>query len=221
MIFDIKNLISEIIYLKSKQSGMAIKFQYNKISQQALGKQLKVREKALPTLKNKEAALRMEVKRAKDRAGALVKELEDKIAQYDGMVRLWGEFDTSLIRIEDVQLSAKKLAGVRTPILDDVIFDIQPFVMFNQPLWLMDGIKLVEQMARIAIEREVFLQKMNLLDFARKKTTQKVNLYEKVQIPGYQDAILKIKRFLEDEDNLSKSAQKIVKTRQQQQEVQS
>ncbi|MBI9060552.1 MAG: V-type ATP synthase subunit D [Marinilabiliaceae bacterium] len=199
---------------------MAIKFQYNKISQQALGKQLKVREKALPTLKNKEAALRMEVKRAKDRAGVLVKELEDKIAQYDGMVRLWGEFDTSLIRIKDVELSVKKLAGVRTPILDNVVFDIQPFVMFNQPLWLMDGIKLVEQMARIAIEREVFLQKMNLLDFARKKTTQKVNLYEKVQIPGYQDAILKIKRFLEDEDNLSKSAQKIVKTRQQQ-EVQS
>ena len=200
---------------------MSIKFQYNKISQQALGKQLKVREKALPTLKNKEAALRMEVKRAKDRAGALEKELEDKIAQYDGMVRLWGEFDTSLIRIKDVNLSAKKLAGVRTPVLDEVLFDIQPFVMFNQPLWLMDGIKLVEQMARIAIEREVFLQKMNLLDFARKKTTQKVNLYEKVQIPGYQDAILKIKRFLEDEDNLSKSAQKIVKTRQQQQEVES
>ena len=55
--------------------------------------------------------------------------------------------------------------------------------------------------------------------FARKKTTQKVNLYEKVQIPGYQDAILKIKRFLEDEENLSKSAQKIVKNRQQQMEV--
>lgn len=200
---------------------MSIKFQYNKISQQALAKQLKVREKALPTLKNKEAALRMEVKRAKDRAGALEKELEDKITQYDGMVRLWGEFDTSLISIKDVNLSAKKIAGVRTPVLEEVIFDIRPFVMFNQPLWLMDGIKLVEEMARIAIEREVYLQKMNLLDFARKKTTQKVNLYEKVQIPGYQDAILKIKRFLEDEDNLSKSAQKIVKTRQQQQEVQS
>jgi len=41
-----------------------------------------------------------------------------------------------------------------------------------------------------------------------------VNLYEKVQIPGLQDAILKIKRYLEDEDNLTKSAQKIVKARQ-------
>ena len=33
---------------------------------------------------------------------------------------------------------------------------------------------------------------------------------------GKQDAIRKIKRFMEDEENLSKSAQKIVKTKQQQ-----
>jgi len=45
---------------------------------------------------------------------------------------------------------------------------------------------------------------MRLLDYSRKKTTQKVNLYEKVQIPGYQEAIRKIKRYMEDEENLSK-----------------
>jgi V/A-type H+-transporting ATPase subunit D len=54
------------------------------------------------------------------------------------------------------------------------------------------------------------------LEYARKKTTQKVNLFEKVQIPGYEDAVRKIKRFMEDEENLSKSSQKIVKSRQQQ-----
>ena len=67
------------------------------------------------------------------------------------------------------------------------------------------------------IEKEFFTRKMVLLDYARRKTTQKVNLYEKVQIPAYLDAIRKIKRFLEDEENLSKSAQKIVKKRQQKQ----
>ena len=43
--------------------------------------------------------------------------------------------------------------------------------------------------------------------------TKKVNLFEKVQIPGYQDAIRKIKRYLEDEENLSKSSQKIMRAR--------
>ena len=42
--------------------------------------------------------------------------------------------------------------------------------------------------------------KLELLEHARKKTTQKVNLFEKVQIPGYKDAIRKVKRFMEDEE---------------------
>ncbi len=98
---------------------MAIKFQYNKTSLQQLEKQLKVRVRTLPIIKNKESALRMEVKRCK------------------------------------------------------------------------------------------------VLEHARKKTTQKVNLFEKVQIPGYQDALRKIKRFMEDEENLSKSSQKIMKSHQE------
>ena len=45
---------------------MAIKFQYNKTSLQQQYKQLNIRVRALPTIKNKESALRAEVKRAKD-----------------------------------------------------------------------------------------------------------------------------------------------------------
>ena len=47
---------------------MAIKFQYNKTSLQQLEKQLKVRVRTLPIIKNKESALRMEVKRCKTEA---------------------------------------------------------------------------------------------------------------------------------------------------------
>ena len=47
---------------------MAIKFQYNKTSLQQLEKQLKVRVRTLPIIKNKESALRMEVKRCKKRS---------------------------------------------------------------------------------------------------------------------------------------------------------
>ena len=83
-------------------------------------------------------------------------------------------------------------------------------------MWYSDGVAILKKLAELGIEYEVYNRRMELLDHARRKTTQKVNLYEKVQIPGYEDAIRKIKRFMEDEENLSKSAQKIVKTRQQQ-----
>lgn len=194
---------------------MAIKFQYNKTSLQELNKQLKIRVKALPTIKNKESALRMEVKKAKDTAIALDQKLAAAVAGYGEMVRLWGEFDLNLVKVEDVQLSIRKIAGVRIPVLEEVKFNIAEFSLFNSPAWFADGIAKVKELAGIGIESEFFNRKMALLDHARRKTTQKVNLYEKVQIPGYEDAIRKIKRFMEDEENLSKSAQKIVKDRQQ------
>ncbi len=157
----------------------------------------------------------MEVKKAKDQAGRLEQELEEKKKAYDDFMGLWSEFNPDLISIENVELGVKKIAGVRTPILEDIQYNMKEFSIFDNPKWFLEGIESLKEFVKLAIEREVFIRKMELLDFARKKTTQKVNLYEKVQIPGYEDAIRKIKRFLEDEENLSKSAQKIVKNKQQ------
>ena len=194
---------------------MAIKFQYNKTSLGELGKQLKMRQKALPTIKSKESALRSEVKRAKDSASDYRERLDALIAEYDYMVALWGEFDCTLLRVQDIELSTQKIAGVRIPVLNEVKFECKPFDLFTSPAWYSDGVELLRKIATLGIEFEVYNRRTALLDYARRKTTQKVNLYEKVQIPGYEDAIRKIKRFLEDEENLSKSAQTIVKTRQQ------
>ncbi len=197
---------------------MAIKFQYNKTSLGELGKQLKMRQKALPTIKSKESALRFEVKRAKDSASDFRSRLEALKAEHDYMAALWGEFDGDLVRIADVELAEQKIAGVRIPVLQEVRFERKPYDLFSSPVWFADGADLLERLARLGVEQAVYDRRMELLDRARRKTTQKVNLYEKVQIPGYEQAILKIKRFMEDEENLSKSAQKIVKTKQQQAE---
>ena len=191
---------------------MAVKFQYNKTSRQLLEKQLGVRERALPTLQNKETALRMEVKKTKKDIEQLDEELEKRIHAYDMMVSLWSEFDPTLVRVKDVELSRKKITGVVLPILENVLFETRPFSLFNRPKWFLDGVKTVKELAEMGIRRDFQEIRLNRLEFARKKTTQKVNLFEKVQIPGYQEAILKIKRYLEDEENLSKSSQKIMRS---------
>jgi len=194
---------------------MAIKFQYNKTSLQQLEKQLKVRVRTLPIIKNKESALRMEVKKSKEEAVELEKKLEKQIQNYEAMFALWNEFDPSLIKVKDVRLGVKKIAGVRVPLLENIDYDIPVFSFFNSPKWYADGIHILKELSNTAIEREFTLAKLDLLEHARKKTTQKVNLFEKVQIPGYEDAVRKIKRFMEDEENLSKSSQKILKSIQE------
>ena len=197
---------------------MAIKFQYNKTSLTNLGKQLEIRERALPTLKNKESALRVSVIQANAESDRLQRELEEALQTYDYMAGLWTEFDPGLISVKDVVLSTVKVAGVRTPELKDVIFEVKPFNAFAKPMWYGEGVAILKKLAQLGIESEVFTEKSRILEFQRKKTTQKVNLYEKVQIPGYQEAIRKIKRFMEDEENLSKASQKIVKMRHAEEE---
>ncbi len=192
---------------------MAIKFQYNKTSLNELNKQLKMRTRALPTLKSKESALRMEVKRAKQRSDALAQQLENEFRSYDYMAQLWNEFEPGLISVSDVRLRTMKIAGVATPALDEVLFDVKEINLFAKPMWYADGVRILKNLAQIGIESEIYTEVSRILDYNRKKTTQKVNLYEKVQIPGYNEAIRKIKRFMEDEENLSKASQKIVKNK--------
>ena len=192
---------------------MAIKFQYNKTSLNELNKQLKTRVKALTTLKSKESALRLEVKKAKERSESIVAQLEDQLKSYEYMARLWNEFEPGLISVTDVKLKTVKIAGVPTPALEEVLFDVKDINLFTKPMWYADGVQILKNLAQLGIESEVYTEVARILDYQRKKTTQKVNLYEKVQIPGYNEAIRKIKRYMEDEENLSKASQKIVKNK--------
>ena len=197
---------------------MAIKFQYNKTSLNELNKQLKVRVRALPTLKNKESALRMEVKKAKERAVKISEQMTYKMTQFENMACLWNEFEPGLLTVTDVKLKTVKIAGVPTPALEEVLYDIKEINLFTKPMWYPDGLQILKDLVQLGIESEVYNEVSRILDFQRKKTTQKVNLYEKVQIPGYNEAIRKIKRYMEDEENLSKASQKIVKNRHLQEE---
>ena len=194
---------------------MAIKFQYNKTSLQQIEKNLKMRQRTLPIIKSKETALRLEVKRCKEEADLLEQKLQEQIAGYESMYALWGEVDTSLVALRDVELDVKKIAGVRVPVLKNIRLEVKPFGIFSAPKWYFDGIHLLHGLVKTAVEREFVFAKLRLLEHARKKTTQKVNLFEKVQIPGFQEAVRKVKRFMEDEENLSKSSQKILKSIQE------
>ena len=191
---------------------MALKFQYNKIALQSIQKQLKQRYSALPTLKNKESALRAEVKKYKNVYKKLVTELSEEMDKIKPVQSLFTEF-IDIISVDKIGISTQKIAGVKIPVLEDVTFKTKKFSLINSPSWILDGAELVKHITTLKIKLKIEQRKIEILEYARKKTTQKVNLYEKVQIPAFEDAIIKIKRFLADEENLDRASQKIVKKR--------
>ncbi|TXJ36644.1 V-type ATP synthase subunit D [Brachyspira aalborgi] len=191
---------------------MALKFQYNKTALQNLRRQLSIREKALPTLKSKEAALRLEVRKITAEIDLLKEEYEMIVKENQNYSGFWKEFP-KIVKIRNIISEQKNIAGVRVAILNKIDFALEQISLFNMPSWIRLAISMFERLMTIQIRIEMTEARLNALAYARKKTTQKVNLYEKVQIPEYRMAIIKIKRYMEDEDNLSKSSQKIVKER--------
>ncbi|MEM0939203.1 MAG: V-type ATP synthase subunit D [Bacteroidota bacterium] len=191
---------------------MALKFQYNKTTIQELKKQLSIRHKALPILKNKETALRLEVKQ-RQKSLQQIEEKKDKLLQkvvaHSGF---WVEFPKVLF-IEDLELQTELIIGVKVPKIREITFKIADFNWWNYPAWIPAGIQLLKEATELDFKIDLLKKQIMLLDKARKKTTQKVNLYEKVQIPEMEQATIKIKRFLEDKENISKAGQKIMKNR--------
>lgn len=192
---------------------MALKFKYNKSALYELSQQLAVRQKALPTLKSKEAALRLEIKKIKDKALAYEGQLKQRLDEVKNLARLWVEFEEGLVKLKTATYRTRVIAGVKIPLLDTLEFELAEISQYHKPDWFLDGIHILEDLTRLRLLHQVAARATEILEYARKKTTQKVNLYEKVQIPEYQEAIRKIKRFLEDEENLGKASQKILKKR--------
>ncbi len=165
----------------------------------------------LPTLKRKESALRVEVSKARKKMKELEKTYEKRMSLLEPYHMLWNEFDKDSIELQELKLSERKIAGINIPILESISLKLATDQLFYQPLWLLDGLEILEDLLRLKLEKRIYEQQMEILDEARKKTTQKVNLYEKVQIPEFESSIRKIKRYMENEENVAKSAYKIVK----------
>jgi V/A-type H+/Na+-transporting ATPase subunit D len=196
---------------------MALKFQYNKIALQQLTKGLKIRQAALPTLRAKEAALRQEVRRLQDLTDAARHQLAASRQRAEAVGEWWEEFDADLVRVEHIETASGKLAGVPFREFKALRFHPLPSTLLHHPHWTAQGIELLRHFIEDRIRLKMLEEQTAVFERERKRTTQKLNLFEKVQIPEHEDAIRRIKRYLEDEQNLAMAAMKMLKKKKENQ----
>ena len=192
---------------------MKLQIKYNKTVLREFQNKLKMRVKALPTLKNKEAALRSMVLDTRRKLGRADENFRKVLEQMDPWKALWNEFDFSLLQVRHVRVSRSKTAGILIPLFEGIEAEIREFPLSVYPDWFSDGLPELRRLLEVMAEKQILEERLELLEQARKKATQKVNLYEKVQIPALESAIRQIRRYLEDEDNLSKASQKLLKSK--------
>lgn len=191
---------------------MKAKYSYNKSSIQLFQKQLSIRYKALPVLLRKETALRQVIVKRKASLAKQRERVQSLYADLKQLLPILPEWPFEL-KIKDLQLEKENLAGTKIEGLARVEYESLDLDFTHQEGWLAPAIAQLREYSTEKLRLDIDEKALQVLETARKKTTQKVNLYEKVQIPDYNEAIRKIKSFLEDKENIATAAAKIVKNR--------
>ena len=186
----------------------------NKTSLTRETKQLDTYERFLPSLDLKRRQLIAERNKARrDVAAAahMIREFEDDCGNKlpmaaDKRLNLRG-----LVTVKNVDLGQENLVGLRLPVLEDVELDRVEHAFLARPHWIDALADMLGELLRMRIRMQVKQYRLEILEGAVKKITQRVNLFDKVLIPRTRDNIRRIQIKLSDAEKAAVVNAKIAK----------
>ena len=169
----------------------------------------------LPTLLLKKQQLQMEMRQLEQRMEEVAGEEALLVQGLSAWVRLFGE-PVNLaesVKLGQVRTTTGNIAGVNIPVLQEIEFVPVALDLYATPAWMDDGVRVVEQMVRLRIEREILAEQHRLLGEELRTTSQRVNLFEKVKIPECEEHIRVIRIFLGDAQTADVARSKLAKSK--------
>lgn len=121
----------------------------------------------------------------------------------------------SLIRVRSVKIGEENLVGTRLPVAEEVEFDLTNYSRMVMPFWVDLMVENLKEIAKLKILKQVRQERVNRLEYASRRITQRVNLFEKVLIPQAERNIRKIVIFLSDQERAAVVRSKIAKKKSQ------
>lgn len=118
-----------------------------------------------------------------------------------------------LVQIESVQIGEENVVGVKLPVLERVITKIEEYSLLAKPHWVDAVADRLRHILKLKIQIQVEAERVLRLDQAIRRTTQRVNLFDKVLIPGAKKHIQRIQIFLADTERAAVVRSKIAKSR--------
>lgn len=174
---------------------------------------LKRYERYLPTLLLKKQQLQVEMRTLQARVMAKRDEEDSLRKSISGWIGLYAEpvdWDR-YISVKEVRQGEGNIAGVEIPIFDGVDFNVTIPDFFTTPAWLDEGIRSLQGLISLRLERRVLEKQYELLSAELRSTSQRVNLFEKVKIPEAKENIRSINIFLSDQQISGVARSKLAK----------
>ena len=107
--------------------------------------------------------------------------------------------------------SAKNIAGVDVPVFEKAEFDTAEYDLFLAPMWVDNAVDALREIKSLTEEIAVIQEGINVLRKELRTTSQRVNLFEKIKIPGAEEAVRLIKIYIGDQLTNAVGRSKIAK----------
>ena len=189
-----------------------------KLTQSELKRQrdaLRQYERYLPTLQLKKQQLQLEIVHQQSVLRGKKNSLSERkksAENWSGLLVEFPEIRQWLIPGKIIT-SKKNIAGVDVPVFEQADFNPAEYDLFLIPLWVDTGLELLRDMISLQEEIRVTEKGISVLQHELRITTQRVNLFEKIKIPGAKEAIRVIKIYIGDQMTNAVGRSKIVKNR--------
>lgn len=120
---------------------------------------------------------------------------------------------SGLVKVKGVKTGTTNIAGVTIPTFESVDTEVREIDPWATPAWVDNAVETTTKVLALQCERAIYEEQRRLVAEELQRTSQRVNLFEKVKIPDCREAIRVIKIALGDEQTAAVTRGKIAKGR--------
>jgi V/A-type H+-transporting ATPase subunit D len=190
------------------------KLALNKTSMNQQKRQLATYQRFLPALEMKREQLMQEKKKAEQQVRVKEQHIE-ALNQFIGerlpMLGAENVVIEDLVTLGKVHVRQENLLGLKLPVLEGVDVEVVPYSYLARPHWVDNFVQSFQQLLQEKVGLSVLQRRLKLLQRALRTTTQRVNLFSSVLIPGAQKNIKRIRLFLDDQERAGVVRSKLAK----------
>lgn len=190
------------------------KLALNKSSLNQQKRKLGTYQRFLPALEMKREQLMQETKKAEQlvrQKRQHVAELSQFIGEQLPMLGAKNVAVEDLVTLGKIHVREENLLGLRLPVLEGVDVDVVSYSYLARPHWVDNFVRSYQQLLQEKVGLSLLERRLYLLKLALRTTTQRVNLFSSVLIPGAQKNIKRIRLFLDDQERAGVVRSKLAK----------
>jgi V/A-type H+-transporting ATPase subunit D len=173
-------------------------------------------EHYLPFLQLKKQQLQLEIQRVREKLKLKLEDiydLENEISEWAGLLNEEHDYITPWSKEGKVVTTTTNIAGVDIPLFERVDFEKPEYDLFFTPLWVDAAIDKIRKLVVFLEEEKIIKQQIEILQRELRITAQRVNLFEKIKIPGCRENIRLIRIYLGDQQTNAVGRSKIAKSK--------